>query len=68
MYSKSAVVETENIGHNVTVGEFAIIRNNVIIGNNVIIHPHVIINEGVVLGPSSRDIFRHSYRQVTEKS
>ncbi len=50
MISKYAIVETDNLGENVSVGEFAIIRNNVIIGNNVLIHPHVIINEGVVLG------------------
>ena len=50
MLSKLAVVETDNLDKNVTVGEFAIIRSNVIIGSNVIIHPHVIINPGVILG------------------
>ena len=50
MISKLAIIETNNFGENLTVGEFAIIRKNVIIGNNVIIHPNVVINSGVFLG------------------
>jgi acetyltransferase-like isoleucine patch superfamily enzyme len=59
MYSKSAVIETENIGHNVTVGEFAIIRQDVIIGENVhigagsIICPNVVIDSNSFIGPYS---------------
>ena len=50
MISKLAVVETENIGENVTIGEFCVIRKDVIIGDNVVIHPHVIINDGSEIG------------------
>ena len=57
MISKFAVVETENMGHNVTVGEFAIIRGNAIIGENVrigtgsIIHPNVVVESNTFIGP-----------------
>ena len=47
--SELAVVETTDIGENIRINEFAIIREAVKIGNNVIIHPHVVINSGVVL-------------------
>ena len=47
--SQHAVVETNDIGENVRIDEFAVIRNDVKIGNNVIIHPHVVINSGVAL-------------------
>jgi UDP-3-O-[3-hydroxymyristoyl] glucosamine N-acyltransferase len=52
MISSLAVIETyaENIGNNVEIEEFAIIRKDVIIGNDVVIHPYVFINEGVVIG------------------
>jgi acetyltransferase-like isoleucine patch superfamily enzyme len=48
--SDVSVVETKEIGDNVKICEFAVIRERVRIGNNVIIHPHVIINPGVLLG------------------
>lgn len=44
--SKLAVIETDDIGSNVSVGEFAIVRKHVRLGDNVIIHPHVIVNGG----------------------
>jgi acetyltransferase-like isoleucine patch superfamily enzyme len=47
--SKLAVVETTDIGENVQICEFSIIRRSVKIGRNVIIHPHVVINSGVYL-------------------
>ena len=50
MITQFAIVETDNIGKNVKVCEFAIIRTTAVIGNNVIIHPHVVINEGVYIG------------------
>ena len=50
MIAKSAVVQTDSIGTDVNIGEFAIIRQNTVIGNNVTIHPHAIINSGVLLG------------------
>jgi len=47
--SPLAVVGTTDIGDDVQIDEFAIIRDSVEIGNNVIIHPHVVINTGVIL-------------------
>jgi acetyltransferase-like isoleucine patch superfamily enzyme len=47
--SEKAVVQTDRIGNNVSIHEFAVIRSGVSIGNNVIIHPHVVINENVVI-------------------
>ncbi|WP_047150860.1 N-acetyltransferase [Aneurinibacillus tyrosinisolvens] len=49
MISDLAVVQTNSVGKNVTINEFAIIRPDVTIGNNVVIHPHVVINSGVVI-------------------
>lgn len=45
-----AVVETEEVGSNVNIEEFSIVRKGVRIGNNVRIHPHVIIAPGVNIG------------------
>lgn len=45
-----AVVQCTDIGDNVRVDEFAVIRPGVRIGNDVVIHPHVVINEDVVIG------------------
>lgn len=50
MLSPHAVVQTDQIGSNVDVQEFAVIRPNVVLGNNVVIHPHVVIEENVVIG------------------
>jgi acyl-[acyl carrier protein]--UDP-N-acetylglucosamine O-acyltransferase len=44
-----AVVETEDIGERVTIGEFAIVRAGARLGNDVVIHPHVVIEAGVVI-------------------
>ena len=49
MISNYAIIESDDFGQNVNVGEFSIIRQNVTLGNDVIIHPHAIINEGVIL-------------------
>jgi acetyltransferase-like isoleucine patch superfamily enzyme len=48
--SKSAVVQTDALGENVTIHEFAVIRPGVRIGKDAVIHPHVVINEDVVIG------------------
>ena len=48
--SEKAVVQTDFLGDNVTIHEFAVIRPGVRIANDVIIHPHVVINEDVVIG------------------
>jgi len=47
MISRKATVQTRNIGKNVSISEYCVIREDVVIGNDVIIHPHVIINDGV---------------------
>lgn len=59
MISKFAVIESDHIGQNVEVAEYAIIRKNVKIGENVIIHPFAIIEEGVEIG-SNVEIFSHA--------
>ena len=46
----TAIVQTESLGRNVTISEFAVIRPDVRIGNNVFIHPHAVINEHVIIG------------------
>ena len=60
MISQLAVVETDQIGDNVIIKEFAVIRKNVIIGNNVVIHPFVVVENGVTLGDGT-EIFPGCY-------
>ena len=60
MISKYAIIETDMIGSNAEIKEYAIIRKNVMIGDNVVIHPFVIIEEGVEIG-SDVEIFPHAY-------
>jgi acetyltransferase-like isoleucine patch superfamily enzyme len=67
MTCQSAVVETDQIGENVTIEEFAVIRKNAIIGNDVIIHPFVVVGEGVRIG-NGVEIFPGSYIGKTPKS
>jgi acetyltransferase-like isoleucine patch superfamily enzyme len=55
-----AVVQTDDIGDNVEIKEFAIIREGVHIGSNVVIHPFVVIESGVVIGDNV-EIFPGSY-------
>jgi acetyltransferase-like isoleucine patch superfamily enzyme len=50
LISRKAVVESGSRGDNLTVMDFAVIRENVAIGDNVIIHPHVVIEPGVKIG------------------
>jgi acetyltransferase-like isoleucine patch superfamily enzyme len=47
---KTAIVETQDIGSDVEIMEFSIVRAGARLGSRVIIHPHVIIGSGVVLG------------------
>jgi acetyltransferase-like isoleucine patch superfamily enzyme len=57
MISNLSIIETENIGNNVTVGAFSIIRRNAIIGDNVhigegtIIYPNASVEENTFIGP-----------------
>jgi acetyltransferase-like isoleucine patch superfamily enzyme len=48
--STHAIIQTTDIGQNVRIDEFAVIRPGVHIGNDVVIHPHVVINEDVSVG------------------
>jgi acetyltransferase-like isoleucine patch superfamily enzyme len=58
--SDKAVVQTKNIGSNVTVHEFSIIRPEVVIGDNVVIHPNVVIENGVIINDNV-EIFPGTY-------
>ncbi|KTE93847.1 transferase [Desulfitobacterium hafniense] len=49
MISEKAIVETEDIGLNVIIMEFSIVRKGSKIGDNVIIHPNVVIESGVII-------------------
>ncbi len=60
MISDKSIVETETIGNNVIIMEFAVVRQGVIIGNDVIIHPNVVIESGVVID-SNVEIFPGTY-------
>jgi len=60
MQVKNSIIETDDIGKNVTIYENVIIRKNVTIGDNVIIHPNVIIEEGVIIGEGC-EIFPGTY-------
>lgn len=64
--SRLAVVETDEIGPGVTIGEFAVIRANVTLGAGVVIHPHVVIESGVVIGDNV-EIFPGAYIGKTPK-
>jgi UDP-3-O-[3-hydroxymyristoyl] glucosamine N-acyltransferase len=55
-----AVIETDQIGDNVVIREYAIIRRGAIIGENVVIHPFVIIEEGVRIG-NDVEVFPAAY-------
>ena len=46
----NSVVETGEIGSNVRIGEFSVVRAGVSLGNDVVIHPHVVIEPGADLG------------------
>lgn len=60
MISDKAIIQTNNLGANVAIGEFAVIRHDVTIGNNVTIHPHVVIESGVILG-NNVEVFPGAY-------
>jgi acetyltransferase-like isoleucine patch superfamily enzyme len=49
MISPQAIVQTDDIGDDVRVDEFAVVRPGVHLGRGVRIHPHAVIESGVVL-------------------
>jgi UDP-3-O-[3-hydroxymyristoyl] glucosamine N-acyltransferase len=53
MISHLAVVQTDAIGTDVSIAEFAVIRAGVTIGNSGMIHSHVLIAEDVELYTAS---------------
>src|ERR1700710_577193 len=67
MISQFAIVETTDIGSDVTIKEFAVIRAGVRLGNNVIVHPHVVIETGVIIGDDV-EIFPGAYIGKEPKS
>jgi len=60
LISTMAVVQSDDIGDNVEIMEFAVVRKGVRIGSGVIIHPFVVIESGVVIGDKV-EIFPGSY-------
>jgi len=60
MINPLAVIETDQIGNNVVIREYAIIRRGAIIGDNVVIHPFVIVEEGVRIG-NDVEVFPSAY-------
>lgn len=48
--SPHAIVQTDAIGEDVQVHEFAVVRAGARLGRGVVIHPHAVIGDGVVLG------------------
>jgi acetyltransferase-like isoleucine patch superfamily enzyme len=66
MFSQQSIVETDQIGSNVAIKEFVVIRKNVIVGDDVVIHPFVVIEEGVKIGRGV-EIFPGSYIGKTPK-
>jgi acetyltransferase-like isoleucine patch superfamily enzyme len=60
MINSLAVIESDQIGNNAVISEYAIIRRGAVIGDNVIIHPFAIIEAGVVIGDNV-EIFPSAY-------
>jgi acetyltransferase-like isoleucine patch superfamily enzyme len=60
MISRNSIVETDQVGTDVTVMENAIIRKGAKIGNRVTIHPNVIIEDGCEISDGT-EIFPGSY-------
>ncbi|HSK50524.1 MAG TPA: DapH/DapD/GlmU-related protein [Solirubrobacterales bacterium] len=46
----TAVVETDSLGADISVGEFAIVREGAVLGDGVTIGPHSIVESGVEVG------------------
>lgn len=57
---KNQVIQTEEIGKNVSIAEFVVIRQGAKIGDHVVIHPHVVIEKGVVIEDGA-EIFPGTY-------
>lgn len=56
----SAVVETDSIGEEVTVAEFAILRAGAVLGDDVTIHPRAVVEAGVEIGAGT-EVLAGSY-------
>jgi acetyltransferase-like isoleucine patch superfamily enzyme len=64
--SPYAIVQTGQVGANVRIAEFAVIRDGAVIGQNVCIHPHVVIEAGARI-EDEVEIFPGSYIGKTPK-
>ena len=60
MIHRTAIVETESIGKNVEIMEYAIVRKDVVLGDDVVIHPFAVLEEGVIIGKGV-EVFPHAY-------
>lgn len=60
MIHPTAVVETNALGPNVSIGAYAVVRAGVRIGEGAVIHPHVVIEPGAVIG-NGVEIFPFAY-------
>jgi acetyltransferase-like isoleucine patch superfamily enzyme len=60
LISTTAVVDTNAIGVNTRIGDFAVVHAGVRLGDNVVVHPHVVIGENVVVGDDA-EIFPFAY-------
>ena len=56
----TAIVETDQLGPDVTIGEYAVIRKDVRLGKGVIVHPFVVIESGTEIGDDT-EIFPYTY-------
>jgi len=54
IHEYSSVHPEAIIGHNVTIGAFAVIDRNVVIGDNTCIYPHAVVLEGARIGKNCR--------------
>lgn len=60
MISPMAVVQTDDVGCDVRIGEFAVVREGVRLGRGVRIHPHVLVESGVEIEEGA-EIFPGAY-------
>jgi acetyltransferase-like isoleucine patch superfamily enzyme len=56
----SAVVETDSIAADVSIGEFAVVREGARLGEGVVVHPHVVIEADVEIGAGT-EILKGAY-------
>lgn len=55
----SAAVESEAIGVDVTIGEFAVVRAGAVVGDGCVLHPGVVVEPGAEIGPRT-EVMAHA--------